>query len=1020
VKRNNSKDYVQLTSNTEIKSLNTSKSKHETGKVGKPYLSNSVRRERRAPSSTPRAESRTGEDSAWCVESSQKADEVFANYIGRKTQQTESPLHILSEDMSRKVDSRLPPASSEFNIDDGNSRFDNVDELIDELVKNKNDASATPKRKETVTAALATRKPKDTITPPQMSLKQNSQQSKTTPMKTLEEYMRTSQASTGNSPDIPVDPLHLKSNGIMIVDPKQNGKKYNLSEKNRSLTNKDLLIIRKKPREDVVNDDESIISNLTEVTYKQAKEERLKMIMNNLNSSPTYTNPENQACCAGLPLFSTEEDECLPESQYTDVKGRNVKHSLTGDAALFVKSLVTLMGKDSSKVNFGDFSENVIVCITRIYMATQEEVQEDVKLQNLIYNNALNEGTVKKNGLSRILGLRCVSKDPTLSHDLGVRFIEGSDGQAVVREVISESTAGRSGVKVGDSLSFAVPLNNTFQGYERACDFISRLEMIGMRTSYRELFDMFLSKTSSGWPLAIVFRRKSTGMLQFERISFGLSSLNLEVDILRATKFLHELITRSREYDYYREADGIYEIVRGNIEYFLPQPRLREGWPVNNTTDNGGTIGYIAKSIGFNNESEERIPFLPISSNASQETEIIHPSFRRCSLLTGYAENAIAVLFVRCSGSFGGSGVAVFRLNDSSWSAPSAIHAKMSVGIQLRSTTIDCITFLQSEDIVNHFKEKGTLTIDSQNHGRLDYLSFTKINGSFFCTIQLKCSFEIREDLNKSFYEGKLNENITTADVVDGKIQNPTESMVLLGALRRLEFSSTMYPHPTPPENLVKYTQNDWSSQLSCKPSCPLEPPLDESGSLTLRELIALLIRHPVRYSEESTEFEVFTQKFKQMLYDGVSIDRIWPLLKTKTKDEQMPLSSLKNGQDHKGLLKLNLLHGQLLRDSSLKFLTRAPTESRKISKTPQDGSIDLMDPSNTTELKISDIICISQSMTKKFLSPKPPLEKDKKKKRYVSIEIKGGKKLMFLARTGKDASLLSCGLKLLVELSFL
>ena len=157
------------------------------------------------------------------------------------------------------------------------------------------------------------------------------------------------------------------------------------------------------------------------------------------------------------------------------------------------------------------------------------------------------------------------------------------------------------------------------------------------------------------------------------------------------------------------------------------------------------------------------------------------------------------------------------------------------------------------------------------------------------------------------------------------------------------------------------------------------------------------------------------------MLYDGVSIDRIWPLLKTKTKDEQMPLSSLKNGQDHKGLLKLNLLHGQLLRDSSLKFLTRAPTESRKISKTSQDSSVDLMDPSNTTELKISDIICISQSMTKKFLhSPKPPLEKDKKKKRYVSIEIKDGKTLMFLARTGKDASLLSCGLKLLVELSLL
>ena len=101
--------------------------------------------------------------------------------------------------------------------------------------------------------------------------------------------------------------------------------------------------------------------------------------------------------------------------------------------------------------------------------------------------------------------------------------------------------------------------------------------MIGMRTSYRELFDMFLSKTSSGWPLAIVFRRQSKDRIQLERISFALPSLNLEVDCLRASAFLHELMTQSREYDYYREADSTYEIIRENIEYFVPKPKLRHG-----------------------------------------------------------------------------------------------------------------------------------------------------------------------------------------------------------------------------------------------------------------------------------------------------------------------------------------------------------------------------------------------------------------------------------------------------------
>ena len=125
-------------------------------------------------------------------------------------------------------------------------------------------------------------------------------------------------------------------------------------------------------------------------------------------------------------------------------------------------------------------------------------------------------------------------------------------------------------------MQFAVPLNNTFQGYEKACDFISRLELIGMRTSYREIFDMFLSKTSSGWPVATVFRKGSMGVRNFEEMPFGLPSVDMNIDLSRASSFFHEIVTRCREYDYHLECNGVYEIVRGNIETFVPKPHCRE------------------------------------------------------------------------------------------------------------------------------------------------------------------------------------------------------------------------------------------------------------------------------------------------------------------------------------------------------------------------------------------------------------------------------------------------------------
>ena len=161
------------------------------------------------------------------------------------------------------------------------------------------------------------------------------------------------------------------------------------------------------------------------------------------------------------------------------------------------------------------------------------------------------------------------------------------------------------------------------------------------------------------------------------------------------------------------------------------------------------------------------------------------------------------------------------------------------------------------------------------------------------------------------------------------------------------------------------------------------------------------------------TEFKIFIQKFKQMTFDGVSINRI---VNVKKKSEHMKLGAHATQNDEKGLLKLYLLHGQPIWNATLQFITRGATFTSGRSVTSDASTLD---SSNATELNLGSIVCISQSNANNPLLPpssKPPHAKDKKKMRFVSIEIADGSKIMFLARTGKDASLLSCGLKLLVE----
>ena len=274
-----------------------------------------------------------------------------------------------------------------------------------------------------------------------------------------------------------------------------------------------------------------------------------------------------------------------------------------------------------------------------------------------------------------------------------------------------------------------------------------------MRTSYRELFSMLLSKTSSGWPVAIVFRRQPEGMLRIKRMPFGLPSMDMTVDLLRATACLHELITCSREFDFERESNNSDEIVRGNIESFMSRPRCR--------IRKKRTMMQLEPR--FN-----RFPFVPCCNNNSiiAQDLLFSRQFRRCPLLTWYAENSRVILYLRITNNKAGSGLLVVRSITGSWSAPCSISGTLPRGNFQFTDTIDCFVMLKNIEEVENFRTNKLMTVDTEQN-LSDQITFAKTAGLFYVETRFKCVIQPREDMNELMYS-KVKE-LNVIKILDGE-----------------------------------------------------------------------------------------------------------------------------------------------------------------------------------------------------------------------------------------------------------
>lgn len=190
-----------------------------------------------------------------------------------------------------------------------------------------------------------------------------------------------------------------------------------------------------------------------------------------------------------------------------------------------------------------------------------------------------------------------------------------------------------------------------------------------------------------------------------------------------------------------------------------------------------------------------------------------------------------------------------------------------------------------------------------------------------------------------------------------------------------------MHSHPVMPDALQRYSDSDWIEFLSNH-----DGTLDAS-SCGMRTKLALISQRDMS-ADIQREIDIFARKFKYYLMDGVPVLRI------------LSATSLGSGMEEK-VLRITINDPSSLYSSSLELLRR---------RRPGVSNVGIPSNFSTT----------FEAITK--LSPTPPTSlveslDEEEKKRFFSVEtdLSPGP-IMMLAKTKKDAMLLLCGLKLLLE----
>lgn len=246
---------------------------------------------------------------------------------------------------------------------------------------------------------------------------------------------------------------------------------------------------------------------------------------------------------------------------------------------------------------------------------------------------------------------------------------------------------------------------------------IKRLESVGMRTSYRELHDIFLSKTTNTRPIGMVFRRwknrsggggGSSSPLNNNRAMMLGSSPSNNICITNefewSTDFLQCLSIKCREYEFdlkvpstkgtssTADVDNNDMMSRASVvnklQSFLPRPNVETA--VANQGSFSDFVSYIMDNLSLGYDGVQSSPLmkcmdssLGISTESTSKKENARQErtdFLSNRILCSLVEQSMGLIFLRRLTTSNntnnkdrgavGSGFALMRKTDGSWSAP--------------------------------------------------------------------------------------------------------------------------------------------------------------------------------------------------------------------------------------------------------------------------------------------------------------------------------------------------------------
>ncbi|KAK1738351.1 hypothetical protein QTG54_011020 [Skeletonema marinoi] len=552
---------------------------------------------------------------------------------------------------------------------------------------------------------------------------------------------------------------------------------------------------------------------------------------------------------------------------------------------------------------------------------------------------------------------RCMEEeDETL---MGMKLVQSADDfQAHVSTVLKGSKAYRIGIRKGDVLSFAVALSNVDKDDGVMADkIIKRLESVGMRTSYRELYDIFLSKTTSCRPIGLVFRRC---LRNSAPVTINSTRINDEFEW--STDFLQALTIKCREYEFEKkvpfqdkesfDADAVPFVSCPNVS-------LEENTFVSNYLD---MVGNIADYFFVNKPTREEDNFL---------------SYRT---LRSLVEQSVALAFV-CQGNkpqngstkTTGTGFVVVRSDHGSWSPPCFLSMMGNESHQTRSFKNANMIVICKKELLDQLMSGSVVHFNAPESELADVLALDSViigleGGRFHPMQNTSIAIKTSESQNQGAYLTSFGQRVGNENIVDGQVLPPEQSVDFYGALQSLELPHSMHAHPVVPDKIEPYCNNDWAELDQY-----LSP---RNGGM------AMIFRHSSH--EDRHEIDIFTRRLKYYLMDGVPV--------------QMVSSSTSDNNDEREL-RLTIANTHSLSDSCLELSGKR--KPGMVGSAPQ-----------------GNFSTSFESITKLSRQPPSSLHLDEEdKRRFFSLEtdLSAGP-IMMLAKNKRDAELLLAGLKLLLE----